>query len=254
MQETPIMTKEIESSSRCNVPPNLNISWVISTGLCFWFLWIHAPVVLSAKDYIEPLLYIHLVGAYSIYMACAHNTLLTPSSLGGAARPFHVWIGRGGLLLGVIGFLTGAVLTWFIYDYTQSWGFSIGITYGGLEQMRAQFSGYRAIRRFQKVKAQIDACEYVDNEELCALQDEQDEHLGNHVEYMINLFLLACGIPAMIRIVEPIGFIYLPIFIIIAFCLRSLMIRSFLQKIKAKRDSERNGVGVGETNYYTFIQ
>ena len=135
------MTKEIESTSRCNVPPSMTISWVISTGFCFWFLWIHAPVVLSAKDYIEPLLYFHLVGAYSIYMACAHNTLLTPSSLGGAARPFHVWIGRIGLLLGVMGFLTGAILTWFIMDYTQSWGFSIGITYGGLEQMRAQITG-----------------------------------------------------------------------------------------------------------------
>ena len=66
----------------------------------------------------NPLVYPHLIGAYSIYLVCVHNTLLTPSTFKGAARLFHIWIGRIGLVLGVIGFITGAILVWFIYDYT----------------------------------------------------------------------------------------------------------------------------------------
>lgn len=42
---------------------------------------------------------------HSVYLVCVHNTLLTPSTFKGAARPFHIWIGRVGLLLGVLGFV-----------------------------------------------------------------------------------------------------------------------------------------------------
>mmetsp|Transcript_21123 Transcript_21123/g.38218 ORF Transcript_21123/g.38218 Transcript_21123/m.38218 type:complete len:237 (+) Transcript_21123:40-750(+) len=225
---------------KVSVSPAFNTSWVVATCLCVWFLCIHAPVALAAKHYIQPLLYLHLVGAYSIYIACVHNTIMTPSALDGAARPFHIWIGRSGLVLGVIGFITGFVLVWFIYDFTQNLGWSIGITSGGIAQMQLEFMGYRAIRRFQKIKAQIGACKYTNEEELIALQDEQDAQLKIHVQSMINLFVLACGIPALMRICEAISYTYLPILLIIVYCLSYLMARTFLEKIKAKRFSERN--------------
>mmetsp|Transcript_1774 Transcript_1774/g.2757 ORF Transcript_1774/g.2757 Transcript_1774/m.2757 type:complete len:242 (+) Transcript_1774:36-761(+) len=209
--------------------PAFNIPWTIATCLCIWFLFLHAPHILSAKDYIQPLLYVHLIGAYSIYMACVHNTFVTPST----CRPLHVWIGRIGLVLGVMGFVTGSALVWFVNDFRQNWGFSIGITYGGFAQMQLQFMGYRAIRRFQNIKAQIDAGEYKNEDERMALQEDRDAQLKIHITSMINLFVLACGIPALIRICDGIGYAYIPILVIVANCLSYFMARPFLKKMES---------------------
>ena len=87
---------------KTTLPPTFNIPWVIATSLCVWFLFIHAPIAISSADFFKPrLFWIHMVGVSSIYLVCAHNTLLTPSTLGGRSKPFHVWAGRIGLLLGV---------------------------------------------------------------------------------------------------------------------------------------------------------
>lgn len=226
--------------------PTLNVWWLLATGLCFWFLCIHGPLHVAAKDYVEPLLYVHLVGAYSIYIVCAHNTLLTPSTLGGAARPWHVWVGRIGMALGIVGFVSGAVLTWGIYDGTNDLVFSIGITAGGVYQILCQLLGYQAIRSFQKTKEQIETGEYKGHEELCRLQDKQDGYLKSHIKNMINLFVLACGVPGWIRLAhatEPAvenGFaIFLPILIIAAIVISETMAGVYLRRMKAKRAAER---------------
>ncbi len=214
-------------------------SWIAATTLCIWFLWIHAPIVLAAKDYIQPLLYVHLIGAYSVYLVCVHNTILTPSALNGAAKPFHIWLGRAGLILGAIGFVTGFVLVWFVLDYTQDWGFSIGITYGGIAQMQLEIEGWRAIKKFQMIKAQIIAEEYGNREELLLLEDEQDAQLMTHIQSMIRLFVLACGIPALLRVCDVVGYGYLPILLIIVYSLAYFMARPFSKRIQDKRNSER---------------
>ena len=215
------------------------ITWVISTTLCLWFLFHHAPAHLSQKETIHPLVYPHLIGAYSIYLVCAHNTLLTPSKFKGAARLFHIWIGRIGLVLGVMGFITGAILVWFIYDSTENWGFSLGITFGGIQQMIAQYRGYKAIRSFSNIKAQISSGKYKDKEELIALQDEQDKQLSIHIENMVALFIMACGIPALIRISEAYD-IHILVLIGIANVLNVLMAKPLLNGIKTKRLNKRN--------------
>ena len=38
--------------------------------------------------------------ALGISLACIHNSLLTPSLFDGQARPFHVYVGRVGMLAG----------------------------------------------------------------------------------------------------------------------------------------------------------
>ena len=215
--------------------PTFVVTWVIATTLCLWFLFYHAPAHLSQKTSIHPLLYLHLIGAYSVYLVCVHNTLLTPSTFKGAARPFHILIGRVGLVLGVMGFVTGVVVVWIIYDYTENWGFSIGITFGGTQQMIAQYKGYKAIRAFQDIKRQISSGEYKNNEkELNLLRKEQDKQLSTHVECMIRLFVLACGIPALIRISDAYE-IHLLILFGIANILSFAMTNSFLDGIKASR-------------------
>ena len=215
------------------------ITWAISTSLCIWFLFRHAPAHLLQKETIHPLVYPHLIGAYSIYLVCVHNTLLTPSTFKGAARLFHIWIGRIGLVLGVIGFVTGAILVWFIYDYTENWGFSVGITFGGIQQMIAQYRGYKAIRSFQNIKVQIESGEYNSEEKLIALQDEKDKQLSIHIENMVALFIMACGIPALIRISEAYE-INILILIGIANVLNVAMAKPLLNGIKARRLNERN--------------
>mmetsp|Transcript_39597 Transcript_39597/g.67443 ORF Transcript_39597/g.67443 Transcript_39597/m.67443 type:complete len:239 (-) Transcript_39597:598-1314(-) len=227
--------------------PAFVVAWVAATCLCVWFLFIHAPLVLVAKDNIQPLLYIHLFGAYSVYIACVHNTLLTPSTLNGAARPFHIWVGRIGMFLGVVGFFSGFVLVWFIYDYTQNLGFSIGITFGGFSQIYTQIVGYKAIKRSQEIKAKIGAHEYKNEEELFALQDEQDAQLNDHIQSMIGLFVLACGIPALMRICDIVSYNYLPIFIGLAYSLSYVMSYPFAKRIRANRLSER-GAATKETS------
>ena len=176
---------------------------------------------------------------------CTHNTLLTPSTFKGAARKFHLWIGRIGLLLGVMGFVTGAILVWFIYDYTENWGFSIGITFGGIQQMISQYKGYEAIRSFQNVKVQIESGEY-NKEELIALQDEQDKQLSIHIENMVALFVMACGIPALIRISEAYE---IPILILIGIAnvLNVVMAKPLLNGIKTRRlNDERDASKKGD--------
>jgi len=215
------------------------ITWAISTTLCLWFLFRHAPTHLSQKESIHPLVYPHLIGAYSIYLVCAHNTLLTPSTFKGTARLFHIWIGRIGLALGLMGFITGAILVWFIYDYTENWGFSIGITVGGIQQMAAQYKGYKAIRSFQKIKLQISSGKYKDKEEVIALHDEQDKQLSIHIENMVALFVMACGIPALIRISEAYE-IHILILIGIANILNFVMAKPLLNGIKTRRIKERD--------------
>lgn len=218
----------------CTVLPTLNLQWIVATSLCIWFLFIHTPPVLLARDFIAPLFYVHLFGAYSIYLVCAHNTLLTPSTLGGAARPFHIWIGRVGLVLGIVGFVAGFILTWYIHDASKDLGFSIGVTYGGIAQMQLEFTGYRAIKQYQEVKFLIETSTFKNPEERNTLEKEQEIHLSNHIVAMIRLFVLACGIPALMRVGETIGNKYLPILFLFIYFLSYFLCKTFLKKMKFK--------------------
>ncbi|CAK8988899.1 unnamed protein product [Durusdinium trenchii] len=124
---------------------NFNIYWFGATLLLFWFFFIHAPPVLiqdHAKD--RPLLCLHLCCAFSISVACIHNSLLTPSLFDGQAQPFHVWVGRVGLIAGIVSFCAGGYIAWFQQD---DLGFATGITIGGLLQLNAARLGYGSIQR-----------------------------------------------------------------------------------------------------------
>mmetsp|Transcript_39884 Transcript_39884/g.60262 ORF Transcript_39884/g.60262 Transcript_39884/m.60262 type:complete len:123 (-) Transcript_39884:421-789(-) len=115
-------------------------------------------------------------------------------------------------------------------------------------QMILQYNGYRAIKHFQNIKAQIEASDYNNQEELFALQEEQDQHLSHHILCMINLFVFACGVPALIRVMAPIkgGLGWLPIFIGVFYVIAHYMSKPLVQKIKTKRDRERGVVVVTE--------
>lgn len=236
-----------------SLPKTLNKFWAAATAVCLWFLFIHTPAFLAAKyNSIRPVLAVHLLGVFSIYLICVLNTLLTPSTFHGAAKPFHIWAGRIGYILGPVGFVSGIVLTWFIANFRENWIMSIAITYGGIRQMQGQLAGFRAIRRYSKIKAQIAAREYNGKDELRALQGEADASLTIHIQAMVEMFVMACGTPAYIRLSGLIdGMSYsFPVLFMIAGHVCKGMSDQFTQKIKARhllREQKKTKLKLGTT-------
>lgn len=187
---------------------NINIFWIGLTSLAVWFLFIHSPpILLRRKAYQDFPFASHLLGAYTVYITCIINTLFTPSSLLGKARPFHIWIGRIGYISGLISFCFGAYIAWWPHrENIPPIGFSIGITIGGVAQVISQLAGYRAIRRFRVLKQQIaqaDSCTSM--EVLNEMEAQKKSALRTHIYNMVALFAVACGAPAGIRLVEMLG-------------------------------------------------
>ena len=216
------------------IQQNFNLFWTAGTGLAIYFLFVHAPQYLSSfggVSNISPTLWIHLVGVYPIYLACIHNTLITPTTFKKWAKPLHIWIGRIGLTMGVVGFVTGVILEWTTLD-RENLGGAIGVTIGGTIQMTAQFFGYRAIKRHQDFKKKISKLQQeaqveqkntiADDENGCPNDDvnnnnnnkdeieiidelkiKRDSALISHVYNMLGVFLLGCGIPSLNRLPLP---------------------------------------------------
>ena len=101
------------------LPKNLSIYWSISTVLAFWFLFIHAPPLLIKRDAIRDAPFmLHLFGAYSVYLGCVFNALLTPSTIGGKARPWHIGVGRFAMIGGLFGIVFGYWKSWIPFGAT----------------------------------------------------------------------------------------------------------------------------------------
>jgi len=191
-----------------NASKNVNIYWLSATGLAIWFLFVHSPPLLRSRNVFQDAPFLgHLIGAYSIYLSCIHNTLVTPS----VKASSHIMVGRVGMALGVIGFMFGMYCSWWPgRDPLPPLGFSIGITIGGVAQMGLQIAGYSAIRRFQKLRDQLDESTpeqdsflLVDREEL---ERQKKKALIAHIDSMVSLFVIACGTPAALRLAPSLGF------------------------------------------------
>ena len=212
--------------------------WLAASSLAIWFLFVHAPVWLWHQDVTrrqDPWLLLHLCGASGIYLACVHNALFTPSTPMPLARLFairtnaddndmpvtcrcaHVWFGRLGMILGVLGVTTGAYMVWIRQEGERFFG--IGVAIGGALQLYAQFFGWKAIREYQRLNQVLR-----DNEKSSSSEEERqqvvqakEKALQIHIGYMVGLFCCACGIPAairfsddsFIRIVLAVGFLNL---------------------------------------------
>ena len=185
---------------------NVTFYWVFASSIAFWFILIHAPAfIIQRKVYNDWPLATHVIGASTIYLACVVNTLFTPSTLGGKARPWHVWIGRIAMIAGLVSFGLGAFCSWWPYRETRPpMAFSIGITLGGIGQVIAQCIGYNAIRRFKALKARLEDMEEakIQEDELEECKRQKESALRTHIYSMIALFVAACGIPAGMRIAD----------------------------------------------------
>jgi hypothetical protein len=195
-----------EPSNCSPVEKNVNLYWIGASGLAIWFLFIHSPPILRARHALmDPAFVWHLLGAYSIYLACIHNTLVTPS----VARSQHVWVGRIGMILGVVGFGFGLYIAWWPWRDLPPRGFYIGITIGGIAQIVLQIRGYASIRRFKALRERLSEAPSTESDTLMVdreeLEADKAKALITHIESMISLFVIACGTPAAMRIAGKFG-------------------------------------------------
>lgn len=132
------------------------------------------------------------------------------------------------MVFGVFGFLAGLYICWWPWrEVLPPVGFSIGISIGGIAQMILQTLGYKDIKRFQRIQSEIErltspssssppAQDVPNNqsnllpndgsentEELIEqLKEEKVKALNGHISNMISLFVVACGVPAAMRIAD----------------------------------------------------
>lgn len=224
-----------------SIPRNLNIYWLLVTGIAVWFLFVFTPMHMTReRKWRDLLLWFHLIGVVGIYLACIHNTLVTPSW----NKAAHVWIGRVGLLLGFIGFPFGVYLEWGREAPTIQ---SIPITIGGAVQMASQVVGYLAIRRYQAVKRQLDELPPDASEEKeLTLKRRSRIFLITHVACMLGLFVLACSIPAIMRLTSFGGRTALSI------GLATLGVVSILYTVHFARDIIKKDKNTQKTDFLEF--
>ena len=188
---------------------NFSLYWLAATGLAVWFLFVHSPPIIGDRSITDdPIFYIHMIGSYAIYAACIHNALITPSIL----RLPHIYIGRAGLLLGVVSFVSGFYLAWARY-FKSDRAFCISISAGGILQIWLEIRGYHAIRRYKYLKAKLEnyasniedtteSNDTISPDQVDEITKQMNESLRTHILSMLSLFVLACGIPAVIRAIN----------------------------------------------------
>ena len=68
-------------TSAVSLFPHLNWYWIGGTGLAFWFFVVHTPPFLRQHAGLSRSgrFIGHLIGVVGVYVACIHNTLITPS-------------------------------------------------------------------------------------------------------------------------------------------------------------------------------
>ena len=200
--------------------------WALFSILAVWFLFIYAPPHLLERKIMErPLFQLHMLGAYLIYIACIVNTFLVPLSAGRVAnitflqngsvsnmfatlrshsRSIHAKVGTVGNIAGVVALVGGLLLNIFLFNEIET-GFIIGISIGGLFQLKFQYRGYLAILKYKKLKQEIASLPKDDDERRANLMQERDEALRIHIRAMIDLFGSACSIPAAMRLADKVG-------------------------------------------------
>jgi len=233
------------------VTENITIYWVAATAIAIWFLFIHSPPILIQRNiFQDPLFLLHLCGAYTVYLACIHNTLLTPTMLQSKARQFHVFVGRLGMVAGVVGFIFGLLVAWLPSRGTDQ-GFAIGISIGGTLQMVAQTQGYQGIKTYKKLKFQIESIENNDGcmTDLEDLRDQRDKALEMHIKGMLSLFVSACTIPAMLRLVDHVPDQYSAVALTLAIMAPILCVEPYTKIFTSRIESrvEPNAVPLTQT-------
>ena len=211
--------KDSLSPSRPIWRGNLNVYWILFSGLGLWFLFIYTPfykapehLSMNPRKYEDPFFLLHLIGAYSVYLICMWNTFHTPSH-GARYCTAHVFLGRIAVAAGPIMFICGMICAW-VPSYQTPGGLAKGLTGGGSAHMICSGLGYFCIRkRRTETKPKL-----------------KERYLNGHIVCMLAVFLPACGTPSAMRLAEGFGMellVSLPVFIVVFM----LFIASFYRAI-----------------------
>ena len=223
------------------LPKNLSIYWTISTVLAFWFLFIHAPpILIKRKAFNDVPFMLHLFGAYSVYLGCVFNALMTPSTAGGRVRVWHIRVGRFAMIGGIFGVVFGFWKSWIPFG-AVSMDFAIASSIGGIVQLIAQIVGYKSIKEFQRLKSQIEEMEASGIESSVELDDlkvEKEKALKGHIFAMIVLFAAACGVPGAVRVAELFGKMQLILLIVFNVSLQAMSNPCALSYLKRSANPE----------------
>lgn len=240
------------SNNMANYTKNINPFWAVTSCLAVWFLFVHAPAFWKQRQILQIrdiLLGLHIVAAGTIYMTCLHNCVVTPF-MSPTAFFLHTWVGRVGLVSGVISFATGAYMAWsrLTTDPTVvggvTLGFSIPITIGGILQILCEVKGYQAIREYREIHTQLSSTKATSSSTTSdKLKQQQHDALCQHIGWMINLFVMACSIPAGIRLASLIagtedGILPTVLIIAIIFALQSIGSRFYAKMMKTMPKSK----------------
>jgi len=210
----------------------MNVYWIICVLLAAWFLFVHTPPVLIERDAIGSIRFmLHLFGVVAVYGGSLFNTLMTPSSLNGKARPYHIWVGRVALIGGVLCFCAGFSLSWFPLGVLPVW-FAAFITSVGCIQLYAEFVGFRSIQRFQRLRQQIEEMESsqgvaIDTEDMKRLTEDKNAALQSHIFHMVMLLVIGCGFPALLRLAYYFGSFRIALGVLVLYTTNSFMVKKF---------------------------
>mmetsp|Transcript_2868 Transcript_2868/g.6579 ORF Transcript_2868/g.6579 Transcript_2868/m.6579 type:complete len:247 (-) Transcript_2868:90-830(-) len=174
-----------------NVPVwrgNLNAYWILGTALGLWFLFVHTPLVLSTRIW-DISFMLHLGVTAVLYLACMWNTFHTPSH-GTRYKVLHVWFGRIAVLMNIVGLGSG-FLKLYVIGSSQP-----GKPYGGTFALGMTISGFLNIGVLCSGMISIFLWRHEED------PARRKSLLGLHQACMIGVFLVACGIPASIRLGE----------------------------------------------------
>ena len=174
-------TEVDEGKTRAVWQGNFNIYWLIGVALAIWFLFVYAPPRFHSG--LSWMSIVHFVGAYSFYLVCIWNIFHTPSH-GSVYRNLHVWLGRYAMVLGYVATAFGFYVTWRPGSYVPR-SSAIGLSVGGVLQVFVQTRAWYSMRRARQI---------VDDPE------KKQKLIESHAGDMVAAFLLACGIPAAIRL------------------------------------------------------
>ena len=194
------------------LPSTFTLSWLGVSSVHSWFMFVEAPPdVLARQAYKSPLFAIHLVAAYTMNLACMYNTLYTPKNLTGTTySKIHRWIGRVSNPAGLVTAVTGVGLAvWPWGPFNPPRAFAVAVTVTGALQVAVQYMGTRAIQKYQTLRQQLSKLS--SPEERQAVKDAMTVALNQHISYMLQLFVLCCGGPAMQNVYEALFPQWMPV-------------------------------------------
>jgi len=96
-------------------------------------------------------------------------------------------------------------------------------------QILTQKNGYNAIRRFGRLKLEVEAMEKANKrgEVLDKLKEEKEGALRSHIYNMVCLFVAACGIPAGLRLADMLPELLGPLRLVAVIALTQVAIKPY---------------------------